>query len=109
MGEKNKCPVKLKPMEEWVKEGKAKECRPCLLGPVAQWYTEELKEKGHPEMAQKVEELADNTDIENPEQVLTFCQELDKIKETVEVPLRERLEEFDCEAQAFDPDAAIEE
>jgi len=97
-----------KPMAEWIKEESPITCKPCLLGPVAQWYTSELKEKGHPDKADAIEKMADSTDMDTPEQVLTFCQELDKIKDTVEEPLRERLKDFDCAAQSYDPDAAAE-
>jgi len=47
--------------------------------------------------------------MDTPESVLTFCKELDKIKDTVEEPLRERLKDFDCAAQSYDPDAAVED
>jgi hypothetical protein len=96
-------------MAEWIKEESPIECKPCLLGPVAQWYRDELVDKGHQDKAKTLEELADATDMDTPEQVLTFCQELDKIKETVEEPLRERLKDFDCAAQSYDPDAAAED
>lgn len=109
MAEEGKCPVELKPMEEWVKEGKPEECRPCLLGPVAQWYRDELEGKGHKDKAQVIEKLADETDVNNTEQVLTFCRELDNIKNSVEEPLRERLKDFDCAAQSFDPAAIPQE
>jgi DNA polymerase III delta subunit len=99
----------LKKMAEWIQEENKVQCKPCLLGPVAQWYRDELVEKGHPEEAKAIETLADATDMDTPEQVLTFCQELDKIKDTVEEPLRERLKDFDCAAQSYDPDAAAED
>ncbi len=35
---------------------------------------------------------------------MQLCEELDKIKSEVEESLRERLEEFDCAAQAYEPD-----
>ncbi|GAH35558.1 unnamed protein product, partial [marine sediment metagenome] len=35
---------------------------------------------------------------------LTLCEKLDNIKDEVEKPLRERLEEFDCAAQAYKPE-----
>jgi hypothetical protein len=109
VAEKETCPVGLKPMEEWIKEEDPDNCRPCMLGPVVQWYDGELKERGKVEMATNLEAVADATDINDSEQVLTLCKELDKIKNAVEVPLRERLEDFDCAAQSFDPDATAEE
>ena len=102
------CPS-LKPMAEWIKEESPLTCKPCLLGPVAQWYRDELKGKGHQEKADSIEKMADSTDMDVPESVLTFCQELDNIKATVEEPLRERLKDFDCAAQSYDPNAAVDD
>lgn len=107
MSEGASCPG-LKPMAVWIKEESPIWCKPCTLGPVAQWYRDELAERGHHEIAKSLEELADSTDMDSTEQVLTFCQKLDSIKDTVEESLRERLKDFDCAAQAFDPDAAAD-
>ncbi len=109
MSEEPRCPIELKPMKEWVAEEDPKKCRPCMLGPVAQWYSEELKDKGRKDLATPLEQLAEKTDVDVQEQVLTLCEEFDKIKTKVEGPLRERLEDFDCAAQVYDPDAAAEQ
>jgi len=106
MTEEPKCPIELKPMEEWVQEGNPEECRPCLLVPVAQWYYNELKDQDKKEMAENLGKIAEETDANNMESVLTLCKEFDRIKETVEDPLRERLKDFDCACQSFDPAAA---
>jgi hypothetical protein len=109
MSEERSCPI-LKPMADWIQIEESKiQCKPCLLGPVAQWYRDELVEKGHLDKANELEEMADSIDMDSTEQVLTFCRALDNIKATVEEPLRERLKDFDCAAQSYDPDAAAED
>ncbi|GAJ13822.1 unnamed protein product, partial [marine sediment metagenome] len=35
---------------------------------------------------------------------LTLCEKLDNIKDAVEESLRERLKDFDCAAQAYEPE-----
>ena len=109
MTEKCNCPIELKPMEKWVQEDDPKLCRPCMLGPVTRWYIEELTEQGHKEAAEEIKKTADETNTDNIESVLTLCRKFDNVKDQVEEPLRERLKDFDCAAQTFDPDAAIEE
>jgi bacterioferritin (cytochrome b1) len=108
------CKANLKPMKEWMegqeeeKEGK-KVCKPCMLAPVGQWYYNELKEQGHQDIADALEKTITEVEGTPEEQALTICQELDTIKESVEEPLRERLKDFDCAIQAFNPDDAVEE
>lgn len=93
------CPIPVKPMQEWIVEDvQGRECRPCALGPTVQWYTSELEERGKKEMAQELLSVAEKEDI-NP---LTLCEQLDKIKEQVGGPLRERLLEFDCATQLYE-------
>ena len=87
------CPIKLKPMKEWVGDPAQANCRPCTLGPVAQWYTDELRENKKGKLADEIEQVAENG---SPEDV---CEKLDEIKTKVEEPLRERLLDFDCAAQ----------
>ena len=96
-----KCSVELKPMKVWVQEEDPSGiCRECLLGPVLQWYRDELKVKGHTKFVDELNQIAHETEV----LPLTLCEELDKIKGEVEGSLRERLEEFDCAAQAYKPD-----
>ena len=99
--EKKKCPVELKPMAAWIKEEDPQGvCRECLLGPVLQWYQEELKTKGHSEKSSDLAKIA-----EAPEVLpLQICQQFDKIKGEVEEPLRERLLDFDCAVQSYKPE-----
>ena len=97
----NKCPVDLKPMKEWVQEEDPEGiCRECLLAPVLQWYREELSDKGHTKFVNELNEIARAAEV----LPLTLCEKLDNIKDEVEESLRERLEEFDCAAQAYKPD-----
>lgn len=95
------CPVEIKPMLDWVKEDDPKGiCRSCLLGPVLQWYHEELDAKGHHDLAFELEKLSRQAD----ELPLQLCETFDKIKGEVEEPLRERLLEFDCAVQSYEPE-----
>ncbi len=90
------CPVELKKMSDWVREEDSEgECRECILGPVTQWYRDELQDRGHTKLA---EELIATVDSDDP---ITICEKFDQIKEDVEVAVRERLLDFDCAAQSF--------
>jgi len=96
-----KCPVELKPMATWVQEEDPKGiCRECLLAPVLQWYREELNEKGYSKFTEELDTIARTAAV----LPLQLCEAFDKIKSEVEKSLRERLEEFDCAAQAYNPD-----
>jgi len=99
--EKNKCSVSIKPMAAWIAEEDPQGvCRECLLGPVLQWYREELETKGHSEKSSDLGKIA-----ETPEVLpLQLCQQFDKIKGEVEGPLRERLLDFDCAVQSYKPE-----
>ena len=97
----NKCSIELKPMATWVQEEDPKGiCRDCLLGPVLQWYRDELNEKGYPKFVNELDEIARAADA----LPLQLCEKFDTIKGEVEESLRERLEEFDCAAQAYNPE-----
>lgn len=91
------------PMAAWVGGGSEAECRPCILGPVVQWYAGELRQQGHEDKAQRIEQAAQGQDP------LQLCAEFDNIKGEVEDPLRERLCDFDCAVQAYDPQADLEQ
>jgi len=96
-----KCPIELKPMAVWVQEKDPKGiCRDCLLAPVLQWYREELVEKGYSKFTEELDTIARAAEV----LPLQLCEEFDKIKSEVEESLRERLEEFDCAAQTYNPD-----
>lgn len=99
-------------MEEWIgQEDPHKEdpdhCRPCRLGVTANWYFNELQDQGRKDLAENVEKIALNEN--EPDMPLTLCKEFDRIKDVVEEPLRERLKDFDCATQSFDPDDVVEE
>lgn len=101
MTEKEKCPIKLKPMAVWVQEEDPRGiCRECLLAPVLQWYRSELVEKGRSELIPGLDNIARAAEV----LPLQLCEELDKIKGEVEESLRERLKEFDCAAQTYEPE-----
>ncbi|MBA7687149.1 hypothetical protein ES703_95609 [subsurface metagenome] len=96
-----KCPVELKPMKDWVQEEDPRGiCRECLLAPVLQWYRDELDAKGYSKFVGELNEIARAAEV----LPLHLCEKFDKIKGEVEESLRERLEEFDCAAQAYEPE-----
>jgi hypothetical protein len=96
-----KCSVKLVPMKDWVEEEDPNGlCRECLLGPVLQWYRDELNEKGHTVFVEELDELSKQAEL----LPLQLCEVFDKIKDAVEEPLRERLLDFDCAAQSYIPE-----
>jgi len=99
-------------MEEWIgqedpNKDDPEKCRPCILGVIANWYFNELEEQGHKELAASLGKIANKED--DPELPLTICKEFDRIKGVVEEPLRERLKDFDCATQAFNPDDVVED
>jgi len=96
-----KCPIELKPMATWVKEEDPRGiCRECLLAPVLQWYREELDAKGYSNFVGELNAIARAAEV----LPLQICEKFDKIKGEVEESLRERLEEFDCAVQAYEPE-----
>lgn len=81
-------------MSEWMAKGDSQEeCRSCLLGPVTQWYRDELQERGFTELAHDLEAMAVTG------QPVEVAQKLDTIKESVPEDVRLRLKDFDCAAQ----------
>ena len=95
-GFKCSCPIEVRPMAEWIQVD-SENCKPCALAPVVQWYATELKDQGEGEKSQHLKDIAVKEDP------LTICQEMDKIKDSVGEPLRERLKEFDCATQITEP------
>jgi len=97
-----KCPVDLKPMAEWIEgEDPTGFCRECILGPIVQWYTGELEAHGNPQLAHALNQVATGDDST----YLEICEKLDDIKKEADESLKERLLEFDCAAQTFNPEA----
>ena len=108
--ENRQCPAFT--MEEWIRQDDPlkddpKHCRPCRLGVTANWYFNELQEKGHRDLAAVIDQIT--TRVEDPDMPLILCRGFDIIKDVVEEPLRERLKDFDCSTQAFNPDDVIED
>jgi len=96
-----KCPVELKPMKDWVQEEDPRGiCRECLLAPVLQWYRDELNDRGYTKFVDELNQIAREAEV----LPLTLCEKLDNIKGAVEESLRERLEDFDCAAQTYEPE-----
>lgn len=82
-------------MKEWVEQPTdGKECRPCLLGPVIQWYMGELQEKGLNDLATEIEKAVEGGEV-------ALATKLDEVKEKVSPELKARLREFDCHAQLY--------
>ena len=107
--EKRQCPAFT--MEEWIRQDDPlkddpEHCRPCRLGVPANWYLNELQEQGRKDLAEDLEKVATNEN--DPEMPLSLCREFDRIKDAVEEPLRERLKDFDCATQSFNPDDVVE-
>lgn len=112
MTEEGKQQASIPTMEEWIREPDPHKddpefCRPCRLGVIAQWYFNELKEKGHQDLAAVIEQIGTND--ENPDMPLTLCKQFDIIKVVVEEPLRERLKDFDLATQSFNPNDVVED
>ena len=81
-------------MRDWIQQPDDKICRPCLLGPVIQWYRDELQAKGLNDLAIEVEGAIEGGEI-------TMATKLDEIKSKVSPELKARLREFDCYAQIY--------
>ena len=99
------CLIPVEPMAEWVKGETEEDCRSCLLGPVVQWYRGSLEQHGHQDKAEELLKITEEPEVTS----LTICQKLDSIKEAVEEPIRERLKDFDCNAQSFSEDDTQEQ
>lgn len=92
-----------KPMADWLKEESA-QCRPCLMGPVVDWYRSELEERGRGDLASELMKMVD--EIQDTEEVVKVGEKMDLIKEAVgEGELRGRLKEFDCSVQMYSGEA----
>lgn len=86
-----------RPMGEWMKEDDPDVCRPCVLPVTMSWYYNELNERGLETLAQELDQVKDTGD---PQKV---AETLDSIKERAGPDVAERLREFDCATQQFDP------
>ncbi len=91
------------PLKEWIDGGTEEECRSCLMGPVVEWYRDILDERGMPELAREIEQVAETA---SPAEL---AQKLDDVKATVDEEVRNRLKDFDCAMQNYKPGEANEE
>lgn len=91
------------PLKEWMELGDEDLCRSCMLAPLTQWYRDELVEQGLGDIAKEIEEAGER---EGP---VELSQKLDEIKERVSDDVKERLREFDCEAQLYTGEDNVEE
>jgi len=82
-------------MREWIQQPDDQKCRPCLLGPVTQWYRDELQAKGLNDLATEVEKAVEGGEI-------ALATKLDEVKDKVSPELKARLREFDCHAQLYE-------
>lgn len=96
----------VKPMTEWIELPEEDgTCRPCILPIALAWYTQELEEAGHHDLAAQLQEV-EGIDNLTPLQV---AEKLDKIKDSVDSSLRTRLQELDCTVQVNAQTLSIEE
>jgi hypothetical protein len=100
--------LSIQSMKDWMKAkidtGDPQECKPCLLGPIVNWYFSLLKENSVDEQYNKLEKAVDNLDEDDPQQLLKLCETLDEIKKIVVKSIRKQLEEFDQSVQEFNPE-----
>ena len=95
---------KLKPMEEWLgepdKEGE--QCHECILRPIGEYYMGALSDaKAEPQVKQ-LEEAWETQEL------LTIGRAMDKIKSEVGESLKKRLTVYDCLAQTYKPEVAVD-
>ena len=92
----------LLPLVDWVKAEEASgedDCPPCDLATIAPWYRDLLVNKGYPELATKVEALA-----EGEHDLLEVASVLDEIKEAIkdDPEVERELLVYDCMMQKYD-------
>lgn len=80
-------------------------CRPCVLPLLNVWYVETLEEDGHPQLAQELRNLAEDSGI-TP---VTLAARLDQLKDQVPASVRDRLAELDCAVQVNATNIPLEE
>ena len=94
MEDERQCPSMS--MRAWIEQKDQKTCRPCMLGPVVQWYHDELTEQGRGDLAAKLERAATESEP------VKVAQTLDDVKAEAGEDLARRLKDFDCAAQTVD-------
>lgn len=89
-------------MVDWGKK-ESEACKPCIMGPVANWYYTELEERGRQDLAGELEDVVQGLgDGDTAEAIAPLLEILDSIKGRVDAPTLERLKDFDCAVQVFD-------
>ena len=86
------CKIKVRPVSDWVKDGEG--CPPCAIAPLASHYVGVLEAAGETSHANSLKQAYEEGEL------LTICQELDRIKSVVGESLRAELEDMDCFAQS---------
>ena len=85
-------------MKDWIAADQNPEdseaCRPCAIPVTLAWYVGELREKGYPDTASKLEGIGLTSDP------LTLAEAMDRIKDEVKPEVRDRLAGFDATTQA---------
>jgi hypothetical protein len=95
---------KLKPMAEWLAEPdkEGEQCHECIMRPIGEYYMGALSDaKADPQVKQL--EKAWET-----QELLTIGRAMDKIKSEVGESLKKRLTVFDCLAQTYKPEVAVD-
>lgn len=86
------------PLTDWLETlGEDFDCQACDLATIAPWYRDLLQKKGYPELAAKIQALADGEPT-NAE----VARVLDEVKETVQDgEVEQELVLYDCMMQKY--------
>lgn len=80
-------------MKEWIKNTQEQDkCGECIIGIAGNWYITEAKKYNSPELTKNLKNHTDDA--------IMFAEELDRIKEVANEPLKLRLKELDCSMQS---------
>ena len=93
----------LKSMEDWLsEEDEGVQCHECILTPIAEYYLGALQEEKAELQEKQLVEAWGTLDL------LTIGKTMDIIKSAVGEALKKRLINYDCYAQTYKPEAAVE-
>lgn len=88
------CPLSsIESLEEWVSKENDKNCPPCLIAPLASYYTGVLENAGEQALANELKSVFETGDI------LTIVRNMDYIKKCVGEKIKQDLENLDCMVQ----------
>jgi len=89
-------------LTDWVEqqeESGERECIPCDLATIGPWYRDLLKNKGYQELADKVNDFADDPSPDPHK----FAEVLDEVKEKItDEDTRKELLAYDCMMQKYE-------